>query len=674
MPANPFTTFKNNYSGNPSGTEKSIDSGILGEMNSHYSDFFFALHGVVYKGKKDPRYGTVAKQAEIMKHVAQRIDEFEKTAGTYLEQALKAGGKYYSKLALSDLSLLEKGPQRPEQFHYDYNENYVKKAFTDSFEHIAAQTNRMATTIKHDLRADSQKILRRAAVEGWPRKKAYRELRDEILGRDPAFKFTDKRGRQWKSEDYFDMLTKTVMKNIQNECYANTLINEGRDLVKVNHNGATDPCRFWEGKILSLTGATPGYTTVDEARATGEVFHPRCRHRLVVYDAEMDDVFNMIDAGVSAGKVIGSSKKAVREAVEAIPEEVNEADKVASRFKDPAHQAKYLEYVKQGRHDLWKVEGMMEHHTGLTLKDVSGLYDPALMDSGRDERMAIYRKHFRNPMRKWMEKNCPTHYDALARWQGSTHSEGPMAFKLLHAKLEGDPNDVLWRNDIDVKEGKRIAEEVSSKPKVIDEYIRMRALNQAFMEKIGFTEIELMRGTGGPEGRDYSAALRKNPNTDVFEIQDANLAGYTSSNKVSRIFGIDEDGVTCRRTVRQGDVIVHKDMFGGITDSWLEEYEFIVKGGAQYIPIHKVDYKGKDSRGYKYDVDADPKHGTPMNADPIKGTAQTKVIKVEGGSGWLEDLIKADKALPTKDEADFLYKEGMINKADKDALYALVSV
>lgn len=33
----------------------------------------------------------------------------------------------------------------------------------------------------------------------------------------------------------------------------------------------------WGGKVLSLTGETPGYPTMAEAKAAG-LFHPNCRH------------------------------------------------------------------------------------------------------------------------------------------------------------------------------------------------------------------------------------------------------------------------------------------------------------------------------------------------------------------------------------------------------------
>jgi hypothetical protein len=101
------------------------------------------------------------------------------------------------------------------------------------------------------------------------------------------------------------MLTKTVMANSLRECYANTLIQEKQDLVKVSFNGAKDACTKWEGRVLSLTGATEGYPTVESARATKEVFHPRCKHRLVAYHQDIEDVFKAVEDGKTDEEILG---------------------------------------------------------------------------------------------------------------------------------------------------------------------------------------------------------------------------------------------------------------------------------------------------------------------------------------------------------------------------------
>jgi hypothetical protein len=81
----------------------------------------------------------------------------------------------------------------------------------------------------------------------------------------------------------------------------NRLLENGRDLVKVStHPNACEKCRPWEGKVLTLTGKTPGYPTLQEAKDTG-LFHPRCEHAYGLYidlDAEIEAAERQSGGGV----------------------------------------------------------------------------------------------------------------------------------------------------------------------------------------------------------------------------------------------------------------------------------------------------------------------------------------------------------------------------------------
>jgi len=74
---------------------------------------------------------------------------------------------------------------------------------------------------------------------------------------------------------------------------ANRLVEQGHDLVKVStHIGACELCQPWQGKILSITGKTEGYPTLEEAKAAG-LFHPNCRHAYGLYidlDKEIEEL------------------------------------------------------------------------------------------------------------------------------------------------------------------------------------------------------------------------------------------------------------------------------------------------------------------------------------------------------------------------------------------------
>jgi hypothetical protein len=150
----------------------------------------------------------------------------------------------------------------------------------------------MKQQAKRYLREKAQQVFRRAAAEGITREKASRLIRQEIETENPNFQFIDKAGRTWDNKTYFEMLMRTVYANTQNNMYMETLTQEGTDLVKVSFNNATDPCKNWEGKILSITGAHEQYPSYQEAFNSGEVFHPRCKHRVFAYHPDLEEELN----------------------------------------------------------------------------------------------------------------------------------------------------------------------------------------------------------------------------------------------------------------------------------------------------------------------------------------------------------------------------------------------
>ncbi len=89
-------------------------------------------------------------------------------------------------------------------------------------------------------------------------------------------------GKYWKPEVYAEMLGRTSMAATRRVSFRERYLQNGVDVVRVVPNGTVhDVCLYWEGELLSLTGATKGLATVDQARATG-LFHPNCAHRYVV--------------------------------------------------------------------------------------------------------------------------------------------------------------------------------------------------------------------------------------------------------------------------------------------------------------------------------------------------------------------------------------------------------
>ncbi len=101
------------------------------------------------------------------------------------------------------------------------------------------------------------------------------KLKEDGLGA-----LVDKGGRTWDFDVYSRMLVRTKATESRNQGLTNRMLASGYDLVQVTRHATEHPaCAVWEGKILSLTGRTTGYPTLQEAK-DGGLFHPNCKHAI----------------------------------------------------------------------------------------------------------------------------------------------------------------------------------------------------------------------------------------------------------------------------------------------------------------------------------------------------------------------------------------------------------
>ena len=95
--------------------------------------------------------------------------------------------------------------------------------------------------------------------------------------------FVDKNGRTWEMATYAEMATLTAIEKATLYGYIDSMVMNGQDLAIISkHAGSCPLCVAWEDVVISVSGSTPGYPTLDDATDAG-CFHPRCLHNLSVY-------------------------------------------------------------------------------------------------------------------------------------------------------------------------------------------------------------------------------------------------------------------------------------------------------------------------------------------------------------------------------------------------------
>jgi len=139
------------------------------------------------------------------------------------------------------------------------------------------------SNVQWGIRDASLDAMTQAFAQGETMRDAQRRFLAELNKRGIT-SFVDASGREWDMQRYAEMVARTVAQEAQTHGQLNRLMEAGEDLVEVVGRSLDDdsPCRPYEGKKLSITGKTKGYTPVDEARAAG-LLHPNCIHTLVPF-------------------------------------------------------------------------------------------------------------------------------------------------------------------------------------------------------------------------------------------------------------------------------------------------------------------------------------------------------------------------------------------------------
>lgn len=146
----------------------------------------------------------------------------------------------------------------------------VLRKADDAFQQIQAQATTGLLAGTDTRRQASQKMLNQFAAKG-------------------ITSFVDKAGRNWDLSSYAEMAARTVGSHAALQGHIDRQVEVGEDLVKVSKIGTTCPiCQRWQGVVLSISGNHPKYHSLESAKAAG-LFHPNCKHTLMMYIPELDD-------------------------------------------------------------------------------------------------------------------------------------------------------------------------------------------------------------------------------------------------------------------------------------------------------------------------------------------------------------------------------------------------
>ena len=214
--------------------------------------------------------------------------------------------------------------------------------------------------------------------------------------------FVDKAGRNWDLGSYAEMCARTVSSHAALQGHIDRQIEVGEDLVKVSTIGTTCPiCQRWQGVVLSISGNSPKYHSVDEAKASG-LFHPNCKHTLVMHIPELDGEGKVEPAPLDMNSQSSKRNKLIeqqrtnerkirywkkRKALAITPEEQKKCDEKikAWQYKNLIHCEKNnlrRQYAREGV-KYGNAQGPIGTFIGGNLKEYEEVYQNVVGTSGK---------------------------------------------------------------------------------------------------------------------------------------------------------------------------------------------------------------------------------------------------------------------------------------------------
>lgn len=247
------------------------------ELVQLYEDSANSAYWLFSKYANSSDFFTRKRTSELLSAIRDRIKRF----------LLKAREQVFTSIDLAAEAGMEEALEELEDAGWDITmdreamekavENIAAYASEMASDSLDAQASSMVSQVTQEARRMAIEVSRQASISG-------RSLRETAGGMDAlaiTFTFRDRASRRWPADKYLNVLSRASQKTANREAKIAAMVAAGCDLAMISSHGAPDRCGPWEGQIISLTGATEGYPTYAETRASGDIWHPNCRHRLI---------------------------------------------------------------------------------------------------------------------------------------------------------------------------------------------------------------------------------------------------------------------------------------------------------------------------------------------------------------------------------------------------------
>jgi hypothetical protein len=233
-----------------------------------------------------------AQSYALQENIRERLRQLNTEAFEWANANIPNAAKNGVATSLVSLGLVGDLEEAKKIAHFNKpNEKLVAAAIADTHKDILAITKYMDDNVRKRIRDVAAIAIREKLVTGYGRRTIAKDMTRRILelqneladSADVAIR--DNANRVWKVEHYTEMLARTKLMNTHTDATTNDAVGRGALYATVSTNPRTkDACQWHEGRIVKLDPNAEGdFMTVDELKASGQIFHPNCKHHILPF-------------------------------------------------------------------------------------------------------------------------------------------------------------------------------------------------------------------------------------------------------------------------------------------------------------------------------------------------------------------------------------------------------
>lgn len=255
----------------------------VGILVSHYKK---AVETIIHEIETSDVTMYQSNSRALLADIADIIIELDKSSEAWVRKHIPESAKEGIARSLVTLELAKTLEEARKIVKFNkLNRNMVSAAVADTYQDIAQVTQNIDRKTKAALRRVFAETIREEYTQGVTGLKTIkRETLNRMykdIGESVNSGIIDAVGRRWKADTYVETVAHEKMNQAYFEANTNEAIARGAYYGVISSHGATDACRYHEGRIVKLIEDAPGnYPTVDELRNTNQIFHVRCLHHV----------------------------------------------------------------------------------------------------------------------------------------------------------------------------------------------------------------------------------------------------------------------------------------------------------------------------------------------------------------------------------------------------------